>query len=224
MTHSALLIAGGALLTCVLGALVFGGKGSAEDERMREERKLLTALEAQRRVRDARRLREERRGRAVPGSRRPAQVEQLEVDEREAASKEQAAANQAQEAERRANEELRKREEKGQAAALKTQRRAEEQERRRAAKESEAAAKAERAERRAQEKQLRQKAKEQTAALEAQDAERRAEEEQRVRAELAPQRAPTGDVVENEKPLAELPLFSWAHQIETEDRAPTETD
>ena len=26
MTHSALLIAGGALLTCALGALLFGGK------------------------------------------------------------------------------------------------------------------------------------------------------------------------------------------------------
>lgn len=61
MTHSAVLIAAGALLTFVLAALVFTPTVSAEERRLRDVQRLLRALEAQRRVREAKRRREARR-------------------------------------------------------------------------------------------------------------------------------------------------------------------
>ena len=61
VSHTVLLVIGGALLTGLLGALVFGSSGTAEDRRMRDQQKLLRALEAQRRIRDLQLMREARR-------------------------------------------------------------------------------------------------------------------------------------------------------------------
>jgi hypothetical protein len=45
-----------------------------------------------------------------------------------------------------------------------------------------------------------------------------------ARAEPQPARAPASDVADEPepRPLTELPLYSWATRIETEDRAPTD--
>ena len=53
-----LLILGGGLLASVLAALIFTPKSVGEDKQTREMRKLMTALEAQRRIRDAQQARE----------------------------------------------------------------------------------------------------------------------------------------------------------------------
>ena len=74
LSHTVLLVVGGALLTGLLGALVFGSNGTAEDRRIREERKLLRALEAQRRIRDAQLMRKAKRHGAVVEAQRPAPV------------------------------------------------------------------------------------------------------------------------------------------------------
>jgi len=183
LSHSVLLVVGGAILTVLLGALVFGSNGTAEDRRMQEERKLLRALEAQRRIRDARRMREaRRRGSLRVEAPPPAQVEQPPVSND----------TELVDAERE-----RKREEKA----------AE----RRDAQERKAAAKAERATLRAAERQKKQEAK---AAL-------RVVQSVPPPA-LVPAPEPTRpseeDDVEKVKPLAELPLFSWANRIDDDDQ------
>src|SRR4051812_32746989 len=125
MPHSALLIAGSALLTCVLAALVF--RENSGDERAREERKLLAALDGQRRIRDAQRLREERARRSAVSAPHEPQVDPQPDDDDDAAPAETAVAGlpaaddqraRSEKAERRAAEEQRKREEKEQAATL----------------------------------------------------------------------------------------------------------
>jgi hypothetical protein len=63
MTDSTLLILGGGLLASVLAALIFTPRKAGEDEQTREMRKLMTALEAQRRIRDAQQAREQRQRR-----------------------------------------------------------------------------------------------------------------------------------------------------------------
>jgi hypothetical protein len=156
MTHSALLIAGGALLTSVLAALIFRPTTSPEERHLRDLQRLMHALEAQRRVRDARRRREDR-GRASRGaSQPPANVE----------------AHPAQEAEQ---------EHVAQHSAEKRARRELEQERK--------------------------------AALKAEQA----------RAKPQPPSAPdsVSDGADEPIRLSELPLYSWAIRIETEDRVPT---
>src|SRR3954470_23069219 len=60
MTHSTLLILGGGVLAAALAALVFSPRSSGEDKHTREMRKLMTALEGQRRIRDAQQDREAR--------------------------------------------------------------------------------------------------------------------------------------------------------------------
>jgi hypothetical protein len=245
MTHSTLLILGGALLTCVLGFLLFGSKGSAEEERKRQEQKLLRALDSQRRAHERQRAREaSRRGVAIEPH-RPVQIEQPPDDGEVASTPEAVVAGDEDHAfalketgaERRAADRQRKREEKEQAAALKAQLGTEAQARRRAEKEQAAALKAEH---RAAEQQRKREEKEQAAALKTQrDAQQRerqlaekdakAEKEERAAAlaareadqrasvEPTPEPAPEPEP-EPDKPLRELPLYSWATRIENEDR------
>jgi hypothetical protein len=261
MTHSTLLILGGAVLTCVLGFLLFGSKGSAEEERKRQEQKLLRALEAQRRAHERQRAREATRRGVVIEAQRPVQIEQPpdagEVADAQAAvlsgDEDPAVALKETEAERRAADRQRKRHDKERAAALKTQRGAEEQARRRAEKGQAAALKAEH---RAAEQQRKREEKEQAAALKtqrdaqqherqlaekdakAEQAERLAHEhrrreaekkeraaalaaqeaEQRASAEPEPEPEKSADEDRPDKPLRELPLYSWATRIENEDR------
>src|SRR4051812_47911113 len=83
MTHSTLLILGGGLLAAALAALMFSPRSSGEDEHTREMRKLMTALEAQRRVRDAQQAREARRRGSVARTTKPGPQEpERRTDER----------------------------------------------------------------------------------------------------------------------------------------------
>src|SRR5256885_11560343 len=107
LSHSVLLVVGGALLTGLLGALVFGSNTTAEAQLMRDAQKLLRALEAQRRIRDAQLMREARKrggGRvdAPPPAPAPAATEPELGGDAES------------ETERRATERQRRREEKEQ--------------------------------------------------------------------------------------------------------------
>jgi len=122
LSHSVLLVVGGALLTGLLGALVFGSNTTAEERRVREEHKLLRALEAQRRIRDAQLMRQGR-PRTPPHVEAPppAPAEVVPVVAKEP------------ETEHRATERRRKREEKERAAALASQREAEKRAERHAA-------------------------------------------------------------------------------------------
>ncbi|HEY1513282.1 MAG TPA: hypothetical protein VGF66_05960 [Gaiellaceae bacterium] len=135
MSHSALLVIAGAVVTFVLAALVFRPTGTAEERRMREERKVLRALEGQRRIQAARRAQEEKRRMAVIDARRPSEPEpddRQEIEEHAGA-------------ERRAAEHERKRRDKELAAELKAQHVAEKAASRQAEQERKEAAKAERA-------------------------------------------------------------------------------
>src|SRR4051794_14643056 len=87
MTHSALLIAGGALLTSLLAALLFRPTSSPEERHLRDVQRLLRALETQRRIHDARRRREDRR-RASGANHPPARVEEQSPEEAEPAKHE----------------------------------------------------------------------------------------------------------------------------------------
>jgi type IV secretory pathway VirB10-like protein len=204
MMHSALLVAGGAVLTCLLAALVFSPQGSPEERRMREERRLLRALEAQHRIRDAQRRRQAVR--TVPLVRMPVpepEPPQPEPEE-DSPSAEPPARARREEARRR------RQEEKAREASLRSQQKAEERSRK-------VARKAEQAQlRRAEEQRKREEKEKLKAALEA----------------LPEPVAPAFDRHEpemprrsdrQETPLAELPLFSWTTRMETEDQAPTES-
>ena len=193
MTHSTLLILGGGVLASLLAALIFSPRSSGEDKQAREMRKLMTALEAQRRIRDAQQARELRQGRplmrppamsayaparvADPQTPPPAVAPRptlvppaepyVEQPDRRSAEKERKAALAAEQAERRASEQQRKREAKEQAAARKAELAAEKRARREAEQEHKAALAAEQAERRAAEQQRKREEKEQAAAREA---------------------------------------------------------
>src|SRR4051794_17921707 len=183
MTDSTLLILGGGLLASLLAALIFTPRRAGEDEQTREMRKLMTALEGQRRIRDAQQAREQRqRGALVrrpamsvqapaPAAEAPAPVPATETDvernDRRSAESERKAAIAAEHAERRAAEQRRKREEKEQAAARKAEVAVEREDRRQAEQEHKAALAAEQAERRAAEQRRRREEKEQAAAREA---------------------------------------------------------
>jgi hypothetical protein len=185
MTHTALLIAGGALLTSVLAALLFRPATSPEERHLREVHRLMRGLEAQRRIRDARRRRENR-GRVSGGaSHPPASVVEQPAPTEEPTEQEHVAKRNHR-AERRAEEQLRRRAKKEQAAALKAQRAVEKRTRRELEQERKASLEAERA-----------------------------------HAERQPQAAPApaSEVAEEPRRLTELPLYSWAARIETEDRA-----
>jgi hypothetical protein len=178
VSHTVLLVVGGALLTGLLGALVFGSSGTAEERRIREQQKLLRALEAQRRIRDAQLMRQ---AKLVQATEEPGPDD-------------------------RATKRQRKRDEKEQAAALSSAREAEKHAQRRAEQERKSAVKSEQATRIAAERHQRDEA--------------RAAQKAATR-ELAaqPKPAPTAVVDEvADKPLSELPLFSWATRIENEDR------
>jgi hypothetical protein len=221
--HSALAILGGALLTCVLGALVFG---SWEDARTRELRKLMTALEGQRRIRDAR----ARRARPPGDVLRSANDEQRTVDadleQRDMHAAEVQTDGITRKA-RKAEEQQRRREEQEQAAALNAERHRE--------KQADAARrKAEQAARKAEQQQRRQDEKEQAAAL---ALERRRNEAERKAAAAAsrtekerrrPQQPPRASAEERfeaaQQNLTERPLYAWAQRIESENRAEPETD
>src|SRR3954465_4141266 len=82
MTHSTLLILGGGLLAAALAALMFSPRSSGEDEHTREMRKLMTALEAQRRVGDAQQAREARRRGSVARTTKPRPQDERRTDER----------------------------------------------------------------------------------------------------------------------------------------------
>jgi hypothetical protein len=232
LSHTVLLVVGGALLTGLLGALVFGSNGTAEDRRIREERKLLRALEAQRRIRDAQLMRQAKRHGAVVEAKRPAPVVKLPPVDAQAIDEEPAA-------EHRASKRERKRHEKEQAAAFKAAYAAEKRAQRQAEQEHTAAAKAEQATLRAAEREQRQEAKR---ALKAEHAKARAAERQQeqeakaaLKAEHAKARAaevpPTPSApartepeqpheakdADEPKPLSELPLFSWANRIDDDD-------
>jgi dTMP kinase len=185
MSHAALLVTVGAVVTCVLAALVFRPTGTAEERRMREERRMLRALEAQRRIRDARRARETNRRAPFYAQPAVAAAPQVDVDDR-------------QETELRIADRERKQEEKEDAAARKAQRDAEKRTQRREEQERKATAKVERSKARAAEKQQRQDEK---AALKA---ERPSQPQAAAIAEA--------EADEKPKPLAELPLFSWANR------------
>jgi cell division protein FtsN len=195
LSHTVLLVIGGALLTGLLGALVFGSSGNPEERSIREQQKLLRALEAQRRIRDVqlmRRARQQRQPhRETPPPRR---IEPEPVADGHAATEEP-------KPDHRAAEHQRKRKEKEQAAALKSERQAEKRAQRHAEQERKSAVKAEQATLRAAERQQQEEAKAQQAA---------------ARAPEPARQAPT-DSPEQDKPLAELPLFSWAHRIEDDD-------
>lgn len=212
VSHTVLLVIGGALLTGLLGALVFGSSGTAEEKRLREQQKLLRALEAQRRIREVQLMREARR-RGAPIYAPPPSV----AAEPEPAAPEPMP-DEVQEAERRAAERQRKREEKEQAVALKSAREAEKRAQRRAEQERKSAAKAERATQRAAEQQQKRTEKEKAAALKT---ERAAQEQLAPEPARPPQPAPLEQPAESEpdKPLSELPLYSWAIEAEDRDRA-----
>ena len=182
MTHSALLIAGGALLTSVLAALLFRPTASLEERHLRDVQRLMRALDAQRRVRDARRRRENR-GRASRGPSHPPAI--VKEQSRQEAEPPAQVAERNDRAERRAVEQLRRREKKEQAVALKAQRAVEKRARRELEQERKAALEAERA---------------------------------RAEPQPQPAPAPASEVAEEPRRLTELPLYSWAARIETEDR------
>ena len=210
LSHSVLLVIGGALLTGLLGALVFGSTDTPDERRRRDERKLLRALEAQRRIRDVQLMRAEKR-RPAPRVQvqAPTQILELPVVDDAPTIEEESVA------EIRAAERQRKRDEEDQAAALKAERDAEKRAQRAAEHERKSAAKAERATLRAAERQEKQEAK---AAFKAEQAKERAAEAQ-APPPPAPSREPEPkeeDDVDQTKPLAELPLFSWAHSMDDE--------
>jgi hypothetical protein len=236
LSHTALLVIGGALLTGLLGALVFGSNGTAEERRIREEQKLLRALDAQRRIRDAQLLRQARQQRQpYRETPPPSRVDPEPVADGQVADDEPMP-------DHRATERQRKREEKEQAVALKSEREGEKHAQRLAEQERKAALKAdkrnekenaatlkaergaeERARRAADEERKREE-REHAVALKAQ---RQADEHKRaVAAKSAPAAPPPREpepavaADELDKPLTELPLFSWATRIETEDRDP----
>jgi hypothetical protein len=224
LSHSVLLVVGGALLTGLIGALVFGSNGTAEEQRMREERKLLRALDAQRRIRDAQLMRQGR----------PRQALRVEAQPPTPIGEQPTASGQVvdeSEAENRTADRQRKRDEHEQAVALKARRGVEKQDRRREKKEKAATLKAERdaAEeaRRATDEQRKRDAHEQAVAAKAQ---RDADEQERKLAAkpqppapspaspIEPAPAVTDKADKADKPLSELPLYSWAARIEAEDR------
>ena len=203
LSNTAFLVVGGALLTGLLGALVFGSNGTAEDQRMREERKLLRALEAQRRIRDAQLMRDaRRRGTRYVAAQPPAAAPEPEP----------VVPDEDSEAERRAAERERKREEKAKAAALKSEREAEKRAQRRAEQERKSAARAAQAELRAAERRQEQEAK----------AARKLEQAAPPPPPPPPEPVeapPTEeDAAEQARPLSELPLFSWANGIDDADQ------
>jgi membrane protein involved in colicin uptake len=228
LSHSVLLVIGGALLTGLLGALVFGSNGTAEERRIREQQKLLRALEAQRRIRDVQLMRQARQQRQPHRETPPPlRIEPVAVADGQAVDVEP-------KPDRRAAEHRRKREEKEQAAALKSERNAEKRAQRHAEQEHKSAVKAEQETLRVAERQQKQSAK--SAAKAEQATLRAAERQQReeAKAQQAAARAATArvkppptpkpakrttmDDPEQVKPLAELPLFSWAHRIEDDDK------
>lgn len=243
VSHSVLLVVGGALLTGLLGALVFGSNTTAEERRVREEQKLLRALEAQRRIRDAQ-LRAQPRQRGARRVESPASAP-LEV---------QPTAEAEPEIDHRATERRRRREEKEHAAALAAEREAARRAQRQATQEQKSAAKAERSTLRAAQQQQRRDEKEKAVARKAEQetqvraaraaeeqrkrearehavaakAQRDAEERARRRAELetkvetpaAPQPDPARAKEDGDKPLSELPLYMWAIEAEERDAAP----
>jgi hypothetical protein len=194
LSHSVLLVVGGALLTGLLGALVFGSSGTAEEKRMREQQKLLRALEAQRRIRAAQLMREARR--REPSARVHVEVEP-EPKALEPTPDEMHELRSAREAEKRAQRRA-EQERKSAARAERATLRAAEQQRTRDEKKKAAVLKAERDAAKAREREAREEA-----------VARKDELETRV-ADEQPAEPDAG------KPLSELPLYSWA--IEAEDR------
>jgi membrane protein involved in colicin uptake len=218
LSHTALLVIGGALLTGLLGALVFGSNGTAEERRIREQQKLLRALEAQRRIRDVQLMRQARQQRQPRRETPPPlRVEPEPVADGDATTGEPTP-------DHRAEEHRRKREQKEQAAALKAERDAEKRAQRHAEHERRSAVKAEQETLRVAERQQKQDAK---AAAKAEQATLRAAERQQkdeAKAQQAASRAPepakhTAIDPDQAKPLTELPLFSWAHRIEDDDKS-----
>jgi type IV secretory pathway VirB10-like protein len=217
--YSALAILGGALVTCVLGALLFG---SGEDARTREVRRLMTALEAQRRVRDARARRA-----GLRRDLRPARDEQPTVEAAPEKREEHAAEPPADRTARESEERQRRREEKERAAAVEAERRRE--------KQADAARrKAEQAARKAEEQQRRDEEKQRAAAVEAErrrdEAEREAAEaagrgdEERRRREQLPRTPVESTSAPAQEDLTERPLYAWAQRIESENRPNTGTE
>src|SRR5690348_2167587 len=207
VSHTVLLVVGGALLTGLLGALVFGSSGTAEEKRLREQQKLLRALEAQRRIREVQLMREARRRGASIYAAPPPVAPEPEPTAPEPMPDE------VQEAERRAAERQRKREEKEQAVALKATREAEKRAQRRAEQERKSAAKAERAAQRAAEQQHKRDEKERSA-------HEQAERTTTVEHVPAPAQPDPPEQSAPDKTLSELPLYSWAIEAEDQDRAP----
>jgi dTMP kinase len=202
VSHTVLLVVGGALLTGVLGALLFGSNSTAEERRIREEQKLLRALEAQRRIRDRQLMRRAREQRQPHREPEPIAVEEVVAEEPKP--------------DHRAAERQRKREEKEQAAALKAARTAEKHAQQEAEQERKAALKAEASERREADLRRRRDEKEKAVALKAErEARERAAALEATLPEPAPPTPSTAE--EPDTPLAELPLFSWAHDIENDD-------
>jgi hypothetical protein len=116
LSHTVLLVVGGALLTGLLGAVVFGSNGTAEERRVRDEQKLLRALEAQRRIRDAQLMRQARQQRQPRRETPPPpRVDPEPIADGRAADDERIP-------DHRAAERQHKREEKEQAIALKSER------------------------------------------------------------------------------------------------------
>jgi hypothetical protein len=194
MTGSTLLILGGGVLASVLAALIFTPRRAGENEQTREMRKLMTALEGQRRIRDAQQAREQRQLGAVrrppatglqapnrvadaPPAPAPAPVPETNAkrNDRRSAEHEHKAVLAAEQAERRVAEQQRKRVEKEQAAARQAELDAEKRARRQAEQERKAALALEQAERRAAEQQRKREERERAAARKAErDAEAQA--------------------------------------------------
>lgn len=208
VSHTVLLVVGGALLTGLLGAVVFGSDGTAEERRIREQQKLLRALEAQRRVRDMQLMRQaKRQGQPYRETQPAPRAEAGPVADEQVTEI-------APRVDRRATELQHKRDEKEQAAALKLEREAEKRARQQAERERKSAAKAEQITLRAVEQQQKQEAK---AALKEEQAKIRAAEARAQPQPTPPPAARSVALEEETKPLTELPLFSWAHDIEDDD-------
>jgi membrane protein involved in colicin uptake len=188
VSHSVLLVIGGALLTVLLGALVFGSNETAEERRLREERKLLRALEAQRRIRNAQLARQARRSVRVTEPApapapppEPAAAVELEAEVEPPEWPEEPAD--------------------------------EKRENRRARKERKAIARAERAARRAADEARRREAKEL-----ARELARAAAATQVLPPVAEPEPvAAVEEQAEEERPLSDLPLFSWAYPTEDDE-------
>jgi type IV secretory pathway VirB10-like protein len=186
VSHSVLLVIGGALLTVLLGALVFGSNETAEERRLREERKLLRALEAQRRIRNAQLARQARRSVRVTAPApapppEPAAAVELEAEVEPPEWPEEPVD--------------------------------EKRENRCARKERKAIARAERAARRAADEARRREAKEL-----ARELARAAAATQVLPPVAEPEPvAAVEEQAEEERPLSDLPLFSWAYPTEDDE-------